>query len=221
MRNSIVGSGVIHGLLLVALFYVRTPVALVIPGPQAVQVALMDPAAMVAPAPAPQVEPPPPEPKPVEVKPVEDTGVKLAPEPPKKKKKKPEKPREDEPPPRPAATLPSATVGSAGLKGDVSVDAQNFEFTYYLVAVRNRIAANWTPPAGLATGGRRVRAVVYFRIGRDGGISGVNMESTSALEFFDRSALRAVTISDPLPPLPFGFGGGELGVHFGFEWETP
>jgi UDP-2,3-diacylglucosamine pyrophosphatase LpxH len=39
-------------------------------------------------------------------------------------------------------------------------------------------------------------------------------------ECFDRSALRAVTISDPLPPLPDGFGGSELGVHFGFDWET-
>src|SRR5262245_3588534 len=221
MRGSIVGSGLVHGLLLVGLFYVRPPVTLVIPGPQTVQVALVEPENPAAPVAPPQVAPPPPPPKPVEVKPVEDTGVKLAPEPPKKKKKKPEKPHEDEPAPRQMPALPSATVGPAGLKGDLSVDASNFEFTYYLVAVRNRIAANWTPPAGLATGGRRVRAVVHFRISRDGGISGVSIEGTSALEFFDRSALRAVMISDPLPPLPFGFGGGDLGVHFGFDWETP
>lgn len=220
MRSSIVGSGLVHGLLLVALFYVRTPVALVVPGPQTVQVALLNPSDLIAPVAPPKVEPPPPEPKPVEVKPVEDTGVKLVPEP-RKKKKKPEKPREDQPPAQEMPTLPSATVGPAGLRGDVSVDSQNFEFTYYLVVVRNRIAANWSPPAGLATQGRRVRAVVYFRIDRGGGLSGVRVESTSALEFFDRSALRAVMISDPLPPLPLGFAGGDLGVHFGFDWESP
>jgi len=76
-------------------------------------------------------------------------------------------------------------------------------------------------PAGLATGGRRVRAMVYFKIGRRGEVTGVRLEGVSGIEFFDRSALRAVTISDPLPPLPDGFGGGELGVHFGFDWETP
>jgi len=220
VRSSIVGSGLVHGLLLVALFYVRAPVALVVPGPQTVQVALLNPTDLIAPVAPPKVEPAPPEPKPVEVKPVEDTGVKLVPEP-RKKKKKTEKPREDQPPAQEMPTLPSATVGSTGLRGDVSVDTQNFEFTYYLVVVRNRIAANWTPPAGLATNGRLVRAVVTFRIDRGGGLSAVRLESTSALEFFDRSALRAVMISDPLPPLPLGFAGGDLGVHFGFEWESP
>ena len=24
-----------------------------------------------------------------------------------------------------------------------------------------------------------------------------------------------------LPPLPLGYAGSELGVHFGFEWESP
>jgi len=117
--------------------------------------------------------------------------------------------------------LPSASVGSAGLKGDVSLDVHDFAFTYYLVLVRNKIAANWEPPAGLATGGRPVRTVVYFRISRGGEVTGVQLESASGLEFFDRSAVRAVTISDPLPHLPLGFDGSDLGVHFGFDWETP
>jgi TonB family protein len=218
MRGSIVGSGVVHGALLVALFYVRAPVSLVVPGPEAVQVALLDPGALTPVAP-PVVEPPPPEPKVEAIKPVEDTGVKLAPEPPKKKKpaKKPEEP----PPQQEMPTLPSAVVGSAGLRGDLSLEVKDFAFTYYLVLVRNKIAANWAPPAGIATGGRRVRAVVYFRIARDGEVTGVRLEAGSDLEFFDRSALRAVMLSSPLPPLPFGFGGGDLGVHFGFDWEAP
>jgi TonB family protein len=154
------------------------------------------------------------------VKPVEDTGVKLAPEPPKKKKKS--EPREEAPPAQPVMpALPSASVGSAGLKGDLTLDTQDFAFTYYLVLVRNRIAANWAPPAGVATGGQRVRSVVYFRVSRGGELTGVRMEEASGLEFFDRSAVRAVMLSDPLPPLPLGFPGGDLGIHFGFDWEAP
>lgn len=217
MRGAILGSGAVHLLLLVVLFYVRTAASLVIPGPDVVQVALIDPAALT-PATPPKVEAPPPEPILTDVKPAEDTGVKLQPAPPKKKKE--EKPR-DEVAPVEMPALPSAVVGSAGLKGDLAVDSRDFEFTYYLVLVRNRIAANWSPPAGLATGGRRVRAVVGFRIDRSGTLSAVRMDEASGMEFFDRSALRAVVLSDPLPPLPLGFTAGELGVHFGFEWEAP
>lgn len=217
MRGSIIGSGLIHVGLLVALFFVRTPVSLHMPGPESVQVALVEPGVM-APVPPAVTETPPP-PKLEEVKPVEDVGVKLAPVLPKKKKTV--KPPEEAPPAPNVPTLPSAPVGSSGLRGDVTLDVGDFAFTYYLVLVRNRIAGNWAPPAGLATGGRRVRAMVYFKIGRRGEVNGVRLEGASGIEFFDRSALRAVTISDPLPPLPDGFGGGELGVHFGFDWETP
>lgn len=220
MRASVLGSGLAHMALLVVLFYVRSPVPLVVPGPETVQVALVDPTALM-PAPAPTPAPEPTPPKLESVKPVDDTGVKLTPEPPKKKKK-PEKPVDTPPAPQPEApTLPSATVGSAGLKGDLSLEVHDFAFTYYLVLVRNRIAANWAPPAGVATGGRAVRSVVYFRIGRGGEVTGVRLEERSDLEFFDRSALRAVMLSDPLPPLPLGFSGGDLAVHFGFDWEAP
>jgi TonB family protein len=63
--------------------------------------------------------------------------------------------------------------------------------------------------------------VVYFRVGRGGEISAMRLETPSGQEVFDRSTMRAVTLSDPLPPLPLGFSAGELGIHFGFEWESP
>jgi len=220
VRASVLGSGLAHVALLVVLFYVRSPVSMVVPGPETVQVALVD-ATSLTPTPPPAPEPEPTPPKLEAVKPIDDTGIKLAPEPPKKKKK-PEKPVDTPPPPeQEMPTLPSASVGSAGLKGDLSLEVHDFAFTYYLVLVRNRIASNWAPPAGVATGGRPVRSVVYFRIGRGGEVSGVRLEERSDLEFFDRSALRAVMLSDPLPPLPLGFSGGDLAVHFGFDWEAP
>lgn len=220
MRGSVLGSGVVHLLIVAILFVVRHPMNIVVPGPEAIQVALVDPnATLTPPAPAPTPEPEVAEPT---VKPTEDNGVKLAPSPPPSKKKPvDQKPREKPRSETRAANLPAAQVGSSGLRGDVSVDMGNFEYTYYLVLVRNRIAANWTPPAGISTGGNPVRAVVYFRIGRGGELSDVRIENVSGVEFFDRSAQRAVELSDPMPPLPLGFAGGDLGVHFGFEWEAP
>ena len=221
MRGSVLGSGVAHTVLVVILLIVRTPVTMVVPGPDVVQVALIDPSAPIAPAPTPPPEQPPP--KPPEIKPEEAEGVKIEKERPKPKPKAPE--AEKKPPPKPVTasspTLAPARVGPAGLSGDLSVESGNFEFTYYLMLIRNQIAANWTAPAGLSTGGNPVRAVVYFRVQRGGEITGIRLETASGFEFFDRSTIRAVTVSDPLPPLPLGFSGGELGIHFGFEWESP
>jgi TonB family protein len=215
MRGSVWGSGLVHLLIVAVLFVVRRPVSLVVPGPDVIQVALLDPSAAITPPPAPE----PVAPEPASVTPVEEEGVKI-------ETPKPTKPPKPQPSPAPhtraaASTLPSAQVGPAGLKGDVNVDTGDFEFTYYLVLIRNRIAGNWSPPSGISTGGNPVRAVVYFRIGRGGELSDIRIETASGVEFFDHSALRAVTISDPMPPLPLGFTGGELGVHFGFDWEAP
>ena len=100
------------------------------------------------------------------------------------------------------------------------MDAADFEFTYYLVLIRNRIATNWAPPAGLSSGGQPMRAVVYFRIQpRRRGLGARGSRRERLVEFFDRSALRAVQLSDPMPPLPLGYAGGDLGIHFGFEYD--
>jgi TonB family protein len=182
-----------------------------------VQVALYDAATIrtVAPPPAPRPREDEEAPK---LEPVEESGVKISP--PEPKPKEPESAKEAEPSPV-TPSVPYARVGSAGLSGAVSVDAADFEFTYYLLLIRNRIAANWSPPSGLVTGGQPVRAVIYFKIARDGAVAGIAIESRSGREYFDRSALRAVAISNPLPPLPDGFNGSDLGVHFGFEYGGP
>lgn len=216
MRSELMGSGIAHLIVLVVVFAVRNAAPLIVAGPDAVQVALIDPGSIASLPPPPPMQKAP-EQKMPEVAPTEETGVKLAP--PKPEKAKPAKTEEPIAPSQP--TLPYTAVGSAGLRGAVAVDAADFEFTYYLMLVRNRIAQSWTPPAGLATGANPVRAVIQFRIARGGAVSGARIENASGVEFFDRSALRAVLISDPLPPLPLGFSGSDLGVHFGFEYGGP
>lgn len=216
MRGAVIGSGLLHVVVLVFLFAVRGGAAHIVPGPDVVQVALLDPAAL-APAPAPPAAPAP-ESKPVELRALDDTGIKLTP--PRPKRKAIETPK-TEPQREAPAALPYAPAGAAGLKGQIAVDSGNFEFTYYLLLVRNRIAQNWSPPGGFASGGQPVHAVIYFRVARDGSVSAVRAESASGFEFFDRSALRAVLLSSPLPPLPLGYPDSDLGIHFGFEYSVP
>jgi biopolymer transport protein TolR len=222
VRNAVIGSGLVHVALLVVLFIVRAAAPIMIPGPDVVQVSLLDPSALTMPA-----RPPAPQPKEEEASlpPVEDEGVKVAPPKPEKKKK-PEPKKQEEPPPTPtpdtpAPALPYEAAGAAGLRGQISVDAADFAFTYYLMLVRNRVTQNWAPPAGLTAGGRPIQSVVYFRIARGGRLSAMRVEQGSGFEYFDRSTLRAVQLSDPLPPLPVGYLGSDLVVHFGFEFTAP
>jgi TonB family protein len=217
-RGALAGSAVAHVAVLAVIFAVRQGEPLIVPGPDVVQVALVEPGAMprAVSAPAPPEEAAMKVP---DIRPENAEGVKLVP--PKKPAARPaETPRQEAAPPASGPALPYARVGSAGLSGGVAVDARDFEFTYYLMLIRNKVAQNWAPPAGLESG-RPVHAVVYFRVNRGGGVSAIRLESGSGVEFFDRASLRAVALSDPLPPLPLGFPGSDLGIHFGFEYARP
>jgi TonB family protein len=113
-------------------------------------------------------------------------------------------------------------TGSGPGKGSgsgIKVDDETFRFAYYLEVIRERIGYNWSPPA-LFGQKSEVVATVYFKIARDGSISDEKVENTSSHEIFDRAAIRAVKLTSPLPPLPAGFKGKYLGVHFEFQ-HTP
>jgi len=218
-RSTVVVSTVVHVGLLSMLFVVHPSRTIVLPGPDVVQVALVG-----EPAPPPQpvvkandavapdeadgvrIEKPRPKPKPeVKQQPKQQVPVKTPPPPP------------TDTPPRtaaPAVALPYAQVAT-GVAGQVAVDDPNFEFAYYLQIVRAQIARNWTPPADAGAG---TRVEVYFRVTRSGAINGLRVDVSSGDGGFDASALRAVEITEQLPPLPLGYAGADLGVHFGFEY---
>jgi TonB family protein len=109
--------------------------------------------------------------------------------------------------------------GGPGGGGNITVDNQDFRFAYYLEVLRERISYNWSPPPVFGSAAE-VTATVYFKISRNGTISDEKIERTSKHEIFDRAAVRAVKISDPLPPLPAGFKGKWLGVHFEFQHSS-
>ncbi len=215
MRSAVMGSAAVHVVLTLALFVVRSSKTLLVPGPDVVQVSLVD--ASLAAMPAPPAAKPAPEPVPD----VEEQGVRI--EKPRKEKPQPERTQQAPAPPAPApaapaapqrVVLPYASMGG-GMAGQVAVDASNFEFAYYLQQVRLQIARNWTPPGGMPTG---TRVEIYFRVARDGSLTSPRIETTSGNGYFDQSAARAVIVTGHLPPLPLGYDGGDLGIHFGFEY---
>ena len=109
--------------------------------------------------------------------------------------------------------------GKGKMSGSMALDSDNFPFLYYLSMMKNKISENWIPQFGAVTPDQPRRVVVHFRVDRKGNVISPEIEESSNDQSVDRSALRAVIISSPFPPLPDGYPDVTLGVHFGFKCE--
>jgi len=123
------------------------------------------------------------------------------------------------PAPTPVASTESAPGGGRGLSLGDGGGSQapgipaDFHFTYYIERMLALIEARWYKPAAPP----QTRALVRFRILRDGRLEGIELEQSSGLPSFDRAALRALYAANPLPPLPPAYGKQSLTVHLSFS----
>jgi TonB family protein len=190
-------------------------------------------AASVSAAPKPVAPPPAPKPAPVEEKKVEEKPDQMPAPPTKPTKPKPVEKKQESVPTtdvtktdaRPdtdtsAATNQQAAPGPPGdnpTMGSVQIDGGNFPFASYISRMRQKIATTWEVAAGPE--GLERSAVVYFRVHRDGSVSNVEVEKSSALQLFDRSCQRAVIEAAPLPPLPREYSDEFVAIHFSFVYQ--
>jgi len=121
--------------------------------------------------------------------------------------------------PDPAGEKFSMDAGQEGMQraGAMMLDTAYFPYTYFLKAIRDKIARNWFPPFGVVAKGQTMTIMIYFKIEKSGSVLDPEIEESSGNALLDQSALRAVLVSNPFPPLPFGFVDERLGIHFRFE----
>ena len=113
---------------------------------------------------------------------------------------------------------PADSTAAPGVGGSqVTVETQDFPFSYYLSLIRFRIQDRWRPPYQTTGESNKLVTVVGFRILRNGGVSEVDMENSSGRFLFDQAAIRAIRTLGQLPPLPAEFTGEYLTVHIEFE----
>ena len=128
---------------------------------------------------------------------------------------------ESEPPRSPTAVPPTDPTpgGGRGLSLGEGAGSRvpgipaDFHFTYYIERMLALIEARWYKPAAPP----QTRALVRFRILRDGRLEAIDLEQSSGLPSFDRAALRALYAANPLPPLPPAYGKQSLTVHLSFS----
>ncbi|HBU69549.1 MAG TPA: hypothetical protein DEE98_04100 [Elusimicrobia bacterium] len=172
--------------------------------------------------PPPSAEPvsaaPPAAEKPAKIEKKSEGDVNIS----KKKKTEVKAPKELPAPRAPAspqaASKPSAPGipgAAAGSSSQISYDTASFPYAYYTSTIVKKIGRNWQ----WSTAFGRIKAVVYFRISKDGVISELKLKESSGDGLFDQQALRSVAISGPFPPLPQGYAEEDLGVYFEFSFR--
>ncbi|MBI3933138.1 MAG: TonB family protein [Acidobacteria bacterium] len=112
-----------------------------------------------------------------------------------------------------------ADGGSGGVR--VRGDTGDFisRYSWYVTAIRNRISSNWLKAT--VDPGIRVAPRVYvtFQIYRDGRVVNPQLTASSGIPSLDRSALRAVYDSSPMPPLPGDYPSSSVAVEFWFDFR--
>lgn len=121
-------------------------------------------------------------------------------------------------PPTMSYTQMATSAGTGGVSlGEGNSFGQRY--AYYVASMRARISANWL----LATVSPNIvtapRVYITFEIKRDGGVTSVEITQSSGIPEVDRSALRAILASNPLPPLPSDYSGSSVNVQFYFDFH--
>jgi TonB family protein len=107
------------------------------------------------------------------------------------------------------------TTSSPASGNSVSVDLNNFPFTYYIRQLSAKVDERWRRPP-LITPERSV--MIYFEIDRDGQIRGsAKVKQSSGNELYDQAALRAIVEASPFPPLPRELTEQYLKVNYEFN----
>jgi len=105
------------------------------------------------------------------------------------------------------ARLGAGDAGSeAGEGGESGGFGTSIRDRLYEMQVREHISRNWTYPAALDSVSGNPEAEVVVQVRREGSIINYSLRRNSSNPRFDQSVLKAVERSDPLPPLPEGYG---------------
>ena len=112
-----------------------------------------------------------------------------------------------------------ADGGSGGVR--VTGDTGDFisRYSWYVTAIRSRISSNWLKATVDPSIRVAPRVYVIFQIYRDGRVVNPQLTASSGIPSLDRSALRAVYDSSPMPPLPGDYPSSSVAVEFWFDFR--
>jgi TonB family protein len=112
--------------------------------------------------------------------------------------------------------------GRPGSTLELLSDPKGVDFRPYLVQVLASVRRNWyaVMPESARLGARG-RVVIQFIISRTGQVPKLVIAVPSGLEALDRAAVASISASNPFPPLPGEFTGGEIRLQLVFSYNMP
>jgi len=112
--------------------------------------------------------------------------------------------------------------GRPGSTLELLSDPKGVDFRPYLVQVLASVRRNWyaVMPESARLGARG-RVVVQFIISRSGQVPKLVIAVPSGFDALDRAAVASISASNPFPPLPAEFGGGEIRLQLVFSYNMP
>lgn len=116
---------------------------------------------------------------------------------------------------QPQTSQPQTTGSGFMQNKGIMLENADFKYSYYTTAIVKKISRYWQWSNVYSS----YRAVVYFRIEKDGFVKVVEIKESSGDEGFDDNAIRAVQLASPFAPLPEGYNQDHLGVYFEFKFR--
>jgi TonB family protein len=117
--------------------------------------------------------------------------------------------------------VPDAGDPNFNLPGpQILSDTMGVNFDPYLLRVYLIVQRNWySVIPEIARLGRKGRAILQFRILKNGGVTELQLMDGSGTSSMDVAALSSIRLSDPFPPLPPEFPGQDIVLRFGYYYN--
>ena len=109
----------------------------------------------------------------------------------------------------------------AGSLVELLSDPRGVDFRPYLTQVLATVRRNWFAviPESARLGMTRGRTLIQFSVARNGAVPKLVIARTSGTPPLDRAAVAGVSASNPFPPLPQEYLGGEIRLQFTFLYN--
>jgi TonB family protein len=101
-----------------------------------------------------------------------------------------------------------------GSRFESEIGLSNFPFPYYPPLITKRVSNFWVKSYSRA---EELFTTVFFKIYRNGSIGDLKVVESSKNSILDRSAIRAITLAGPFPPLPQAYAYDYLEIQLTFE----
>jgi len=105
--------------------------------------------------------------------------------------------------------------GSMAANKGIMIENADFKYSYYTSLIVKKISKSWQ----WSNVDSSFRALVYFKIAKDGFVSSTVIKESSGDDSFDQNAIRAIELASPFAPLPDGYKEDSLGVYFEFKFR--